>query len=302
MKILFTVSLLSALLLSALLACSAPEIIQQERQWVNDQLMNNPQIRKQTLNYQGNTLFYASNGDPAKPALIIIHGTPGSWHQYARYMLNKDLLQNVQVVVIDRPGFGQSTLAADKLIANFKEQAAMIAALAKHIKQGNAGQPILLMGHSLGSSIAPRVAMDYPKLIDGLLLFAGTLTVDLANPRWFNHLASVPGVYYLLNKSMVKANKEIFALKENLSAMQALWKDLSAYTLVVQGMKDELVYPANIDFAESVLNPTWSHIVRLPDEGHLFPMYLRKEVVKWSLCALKSIQVTKNRCYQTPTH
>ena len=254
---------------------SPPDAIKKERVIFKEKVANDPTVQRHMLTVGEHRLFYAAAGDAQKPALIIIHGTPGNWHQYARYMLNEALLEDFYIAVVDRPGWGQSQLGGNKKIASFKEQAVILLTLAKRFKVASGG---------------------YPESIDGLLLLAGTHDPDLSKPRWFNHIAGVPGGYWLLGESMEKANKEIFALRKNIEAMQPTWHQLQAYTIVVQGMKDKLVYPANIDYAEKTLNPETSEVIRLPTEGHLFPMTRRDDVVSWSKCLLEKINTQNNQC------
>lgn len=281
--------LLVVVLLGTLSACMMPEPIKKEQALFESEVMNNPSLSHHLFKVDDDTLHYAAAGDPQKPAMVIIHGTPGSWQQYSRYILEERLLEHYYMLVIDRPGWGGSTLGGEQSHASFEEQSIIIGALAKALKEQSGGKPVVLAGHSLGSSIAPRVAMDYPELIDGLLLFAGTLDPALGDPRWFNYVASIPGMGYLVGSSMMRANKEVHDLKGNLERMLPLWEGLQAQTTVVQGMSDKLVYPANIDFAETVLNPENSRIIRLKDEGHLFPMTMRDEVMSWALELLERI-------------
>ena len=291
-------TIVASLVLLLLAGCfSSPDVIKKERVIFAEKVEHNPTIKLTTLNVGEHRLFYASAGDPQKPALIIMHGTPGNWHQYARYMLNDALLNDFHVVVIDRPGWGGSVLGDDQAIASFEEQASIVATLANQLKATNNNQAVILMGHSLGASIAPRVAIDYPASIDGLLLLAGTLDPALSKPRWFNYIAAVPGAYWLLGHNMEKANKEIFALKGNIQRLESSWDQLKAYTIVVQGMRDKLVYPANIDYAERRLDPTRTQIIRLAKEGHLFPMTLRQKVVDWSRCLLNKVITQNNHCH-----
>lgn len=286
-------SLKGLLLVAALMllgSCVVPEPIKQEQERFESQVVNNPKLSHYLLEVDDDRLHYVAAGDPQKPALIIIHGTPGSWQQYSRYVIEDRLLQHYYMMVIDRPGWGLSVLGGDKSHASFEEQAKLIGALAASLKEASNGQPVVLAGHSLGSSLAPRVAMDYPELIDGLLLFAGTLDPSLADPRWFNRAATIPGVGFLVGERMMRANQEIYDLRGNLERMLPLWESLQAQTIVVQGMEDGLVYPANIDFAEAVLTPERSQIIRLPEEGHLFPMTMRDTVMDWAIELLLKIQ------------
>lgn len=277
-------------------ACFAPKIIKQEQLLFKDVIVGNAQVTHNILEVGEDKLFYATAGDPQNPALIIMHGTPGNWQQYARYLLDEDLLEHFYIAVIDRPGWGQSTLGNGKRVATFSEHALILSTLANKFKDISHGQPVILMGHSLGASIAPRVAMDYPQAIDGLLLFAGTLSPELSEPRWFNYVAKWPGVNFIIGDMMRKSNQEILALKAEMRAMEPQWQQLQAKTIVVQGMKDNLVYPANIEFAENSLNPAITETLRLEEDGHLFPMTRRDDVVLWSGCMLEKINGGLSSC------
>jgi pimeloyl-ACP methyl ester carboxylesterase len=271
-------------------ACSTRNVISDEREYVARHIIHHPSIEHYQLAVGEHQLHYATHGDDKKPALIIIHGTPGNWQQYARYLLNDTLLAHYYMVVIDRPGWGRSTLGQDKRIASFAEQANIVGTLAKKLRLESGGQPVVLMGHSLGASLAPRVAMDFPDDINGLLLFAGTLDPKLSSPRWFNYLGAAPFAKYIIGDRFSRSNKEIFALQEDVGAMNNRWHEIEAEVIAVQGMKDGLVYPANSDFIEKTFNPKTTSVVRLKNEGHLFPMTQREAVVDWAITILDIIQ------------
>lgn len=290
-----TLLIISAITL-LLTACFKPEILKQEKVFFEQHIANNTAIERLTLNVDGNELFYAAAGDPQKPSLIIIHGTPGNWEQYARYLLDESLKQSFYVIVLDRPGWGASNLANDEIVTSFTEQAKILAALSDQLKAQNNNQAVILMGHSLGASIAPRVAMDYPKSIDGLLLFAGSLDPNLGVPRWYNRAAEYWAIQWMIGKRLAKANLEIFILRDELQTMASRWSDLEIPTLVVQGTADSLVYPANANFAREKMNQEYTEVIELDGEGHLFPMSMRKEVVAWSECVLQKIRTPSTRC------
>jgi hypothetical protein len=63
-------------------------------------------------------------------------------------------------------------------------------------------------------------------------------------------------------------------------------------------MKDKYVYPENAYFAEKNLDGKLTDVIRLENEGHLFPMTLRAEVVVWSLCLLDKIDNKVSSCKQ----
>lgn len=290
--------LLSVLLAISLTACFAPKELEKEWEIFDKTIINNVEIDRHYFEVDGDRLFYAAAGDFAKPALIIIHGTPGNWHQYARYMLNEKLRERFYVIVVDRPGWGDSVAGDTQEIISYQRHATIFAAFSAELKKHNNQQPVILLGHSLGSSIAPRVAMDYPGSIDGLLLLAGTLSPELSGLRWYNQLARLPGITWLIGHELKKSNLEILALRSEMEAMEPLWLNVGIPTIVVQGMQDVNVYPANADFAEQNLDPKLTDVIRLENEGHLFPLTKRDEVAAWSLCLLDKIDKKVSSCHQ----
>jgi pimeloyl-ACP methyl ester carboxylesterase len=291
-KVACVITIMSAMIV-LVSSCSSREVFQQQEKITRQVLLDNPGVHHRYLTVDGHTLHYIVNGDQHKPALVIIHGTPGDWRQYSRYLFNSDLLSLYQVVVIDRPGWGESQLEGGKSYADFSLQAMIIAPLLKQLKEGNNNEPVVLMGHSLGASLAPQLALDFPQLTDGLLLFAGTLDPALSQPRWFNYVARVPFAYWIIGDDLHRANQEIFALEENMTLMSTRWQQMNAITIVVQGMDDELVYPANVDYAARILNPLLATIVRLENEGHLFPMTRPRDVIAWAADVLTKIEHRK---------
>src|SRR5687768_3424492 len=53
-------------------------------------------------------LHYAVSGSEDLPTLVFIHGSPGSWMNYVKFMWDTTLRKKFRMVSIDRPGFGYS--------------------------------------------------------------------------------------------------------------------------------------------------------------------------------------------------
>src|SRR5215510_7574467 len=56
----------------------------------------------------GRHIHYAMTGSDSLPTLVFIHGSPGGWIHYYRFMLDADLRKRFRIVSFDRPGFGHS--------------------------------------------------------------------------------------------------------------------------------------------------------------------------------------------------
>ncbi len=105
------VRLLSIIIACCLLpACFMPNIFEQEAEHFDTQVRENTAITHDYIQQQDFKLFFASAGAVDKPAVVFIHGTPGSWRAGARYLTEPALLERARVVVLDRPGWGESQL------------------------------------------------------------------------------------------------------------------------------------------------------------------------------------------------
>ena len=100
-----------------------------------------------------------SSIEKSKPALVFLHGFNGSsksWCQQISYFN-----ENV-VIAIDAPGFGESHVVGDSMVAIANETAGLI----RDLDLG----PVVIIGHSMGGMQAQIIASKYPDLCAGLVL------------------------------------------------------------------------------------------------------------------------------------
>lgn len=271
--------LLGLLVFAALLtSCSKPELLVEEFRYFENHVKDHPSIDKDKHEANGSLLFYASIGGLDKPAAVFIHGTPGGWHDGARYLMDEALREQVRVVVIDRPGWGGSELSDNKIVPSFDDQVEIIASLLARLKAENGSQKVIIVGHSLGASLAPLFAMDYPELVDGLVLVSGSHDPELGSPRWYNLAASMGMVTWFLDPELKRANQEIMPLANELKEIVPRWTSIKTPVAVIQGMEDKLVSPGNASFVEKLLPASQLTVIRLENAGHFIPWEHREAV------------------------
>jgi predicted alpha/beta-fold hydrolase len=117
-------------------------------------------IRYYTIH--GRTLRYASGGNDSLPTLLMLHGTPGSISYYSRRFADSTIQKNFKVYAVDRPGYGYSGFGDPE--PSIQTQSEMIRPILDSLNK--AKHPIIVLGGSYGSSIACRLAMDHPELVD----------------------------------------------------------------------------------------------------------------------------------------
>jgi len=226
------------------------------------------------LPFQQTQLHYVSIGDSEGLPVVMIHGTPGSWESFKYVLGNTQLQSEFNMSAIDRLGWGKSRQLADSnstdMPPNYRQQAEAIAAIIQHFAPQ---QKVILVGHSLGSSIAPRVALDFPELVSGMMLIAGTLDPKLGDPRWYNRAANLWPLNKMVGDMMMQSNEEIMLLKDSLVSTLPVWKSLDIPVTVIQGKSDKLVSPKNVNFAKQQLAHLGDEfrLLELEKVGHFIP-------------------------------
>ncbi|MEA5425874.1 alpha/beta fold hydrolase [Arcicella lustrica] len=232
------------------------------------------------IEVQGRKMNFAEIGNDSLPVAFFVHGSPGSWTAFIDFMKDTVLLKKVKMVSVDRIGFGASELGeGEKSLQTQVELLKPIVAYEKRF-----GKKIILIGHSLGGPVIAKMAMEYPELIDKLIIVAGSIAPDLEpNEKWFRIPMAFTPIRVLIPASFRASNDEILFLKPELEKMLPLWKNIRQPVIVIQGGKDMLVNPKNADFAKKMLvNSAKVEIVRVDTMNHFVPWshpFLIKKVI-----------------------
>jgi pimeloyl-ACP methyl ester carboxylesterase len=212
--------------------------------------------------------------DP-KPLILFIHGSPGDWTAWVRYLNDPELRQRAHMIAVDRPGFGGS--GKGRVERSLARQGDDLAPL---LDKTSPGQRVIVVGHSFGGPVAVRLAMDHGYKITDLIILAGSVDPGQEHTKWYQYVADWPAFDWLVPGDMVVANREIRALKPELTSMLPLWTKVTQRVSIIQGEKDNLVPPENADFAQSMLAHAASvNVIRIPGMNHFIP-WTRYEVVK----------------------
>ena len=206
---------------------------------------------------------YLRAGNPAGPRVILVHGTPGSATAWSDYLMN--VPGGLELVAIDRPGFGRS--GPEGALTSLAAQAAAVAALLP-----DDGRPVVLLGHSLGGPVIARVAIDHPGKVTGLVLLAASLDPALEEINPLQYVGDWALVRGLLPRVLRNANTELLALKGELDALAPQLNRISAKVVIVHGTLDDLVPVANVPFMQAHL--TGSRCIKtvlLEGRNHFLP-------------------------------
>ncbi len=123
----------------------------------------------------GTELAYATAGDPSKPALLLLHGFPGS-ADYFRALV-PELSRVAHVIAPDLPGYGESDVLPEPSFVAFGQ------AISELLTELSVG-PRYVYVHDYGAPPALHVAMQAPDKVLGLIIQNANAHESGFGPEW----------------------------------------------------------------------------------------------------------------------
>lgn len=232
-----------------------------------------------TLETEDRNLRYLEIGKDSLPLIVFIHGAPSSSSFWRTFLRDSSLLGKAKLMAVDRPGYGYSGYGKPEI--SVKEQAALIAEV---IRQKQDKHPsVILHGSSYGGTVAARIAMDYPDLVDGLLLQSASMMPGKEKTFLFTHITKYWPFRWLIPGSIHVANMEKLSHRVQLDSMAGLWDRIKSAAIVLHGNSDNLIYPENAIFAkERLTNASFLEFQLLDGRKHDL-LWTKRQLLEQSL-------------------
>jgi len=193
-------------------------------------------------------VHYAVCGnDTGLPTLVFIHGSPGSWMNYMKFMWDSTLRNKFRIVAIDRPGFGYSDFGK---AVHLQEQCELIMPVLKKLKTD---QPMFLVGHSLGGPVLVKLAADAPSLFNTIVIVAGSIDANQEKTETWRKIMANRPMYWALPGAFGPSNTEILYLKKDLVPLQNDFKNITCNVLFVHGDADTWVPIGNVAYGKKMM-------------------------------------------------
>lgn len=112
----------------------------------------------------GQQIFYREAGNPAKPAVVLLHGFPASSHQYREVL--SELSDSYYLLAPDYPGFGNSSFPSPAEFAYTFDNLAKV--MEKFIEKKGLKKYAIMM-QDYGSPIGFRIALSHPGRIQAII-------------------------------------------------------------------------------------------------------------------------------------
>ncbi len=127
-----------------------------------------PTITYQTVEIDGQEIFYREAGSRKNPTILLLHGFPTSSHMF-RNLIPK-LADRYHVVAPDYPGFGQSSMpTVDEFEYTFDHFGQIVEQLTEALELER--YSLYLMDY--GAPVGFRLAAKYPERVDSLIIQNG---------------------------------------------------------------------------------------------------------------------------------
>lgn len=215
-------------------------------------------------------IFSVTTG-PDVQRIIFVHGTPGDATAFEDYLI--DPITGFESISVDRPGFGHTRPSSP--MPALRDQARALEALL--VERG--GKWPLLVGHSLGAPIVARAAADFPDRVGGLLILSGSLDPSLEKIAWYQRLASLPIVRYMIPRFLRNSNRELYPLKGELEALKPLLAKVTCPVIIVHAPDDFLVPFENVAYMKESFAPgVIIDVVVLEGKNHFVPWNAEADV------------------------
>ena len=227
---------------------------------------NNVTLTTEFITIDGFKMHYAKTGHDTLPTLFFVHGSPGGWTAFERYMQDKDLLTNYRMISVDRPGFGYSKFGDAK---NLDEQSKLISPLVKSFQNG---KPMYAVGHSLGGPMIVKLQTENENLFAGLVFLAASNDPNLEKPERWRFIVKGSPLQYFLPGAFRPSNEELVYLKKDLKDLDKEWDKITCPVWIIHGDKDTFVPVENVDYTKKKLTKAKSVDVKiLPGARHFIP-------------------------------
>lgn len=127
--------------------------------------MKAPQVNYKTVALNGLDIFYREAGNPAAPAILLLHGYPNSSFLF-RNLIPVLAAENYYVIAPDFPGFGYSSYpAAGEFQYTFENYSKVLSEFVEKMQL----KKFAVYLHDYGSVIGMRMVLMHPEKITALI-------------------------------------------------------------------------------------------------------------------------------------
>jgi len=196
--------------------------------------------------------------DTSLPVLIFVHGSPGSGMDFKRYLKDRDLNQNANLITYDRVGYGMDT--NEEVLNDLEKELQVLHQIipVKDMKK------VILIGYSYGGTIVAAAQKKYRSKI----LLAPAIKGDLEPMFWLLNLYKWKFTRSIIPNVFKNAAQEKIHHLTELPAYEEKWNTSPSHVKSMHGDKDRIVPFANSLFLQSKFDRDQFELITIPDGNH----------------------------------
>ena len=217
------------------------------------------------VDYQGHKINTYRIGNPDLPKALLIHGSPGHWSDWINVLLDQRLLNEMCLIVMDRPGYGNTDMPASKELA---QQASVAASVMTYYC--NQYECFTVAGHSYGGGVVEQILLDHPNTTAKGVYVAGTLSPEHQPRKWYNYMASMILIKWMVPKIMQASNIEMMQLQSDRTKNKSRIARIHQPIIFIQGTEDVLVPYETVAYYKGV-KPEGVTYVIVDGMNHFIP-------------------------------
>lgn len=225
---------------------------------------------------EGKQMRYLEIGCDTLPMILLLHGSPSSSMSWQTLLKDSVMLSKAYLVAADRPGYGFSSFG--DIQTSIIKQAEMLAPILKEKRK--TFDKILVVGSSYGGPVAIRLAMEYPELLDGIMLQSSSMQPGAEKIYDITYPTSKPPLKYMIPTVFRNANAEKLAHKDALLEIDNDWDKVKSKVTIFHGKQDKLIYFSNALYAQKKLTNANSVNLVAVEDGEHGMLWSKTELVK----------------------
>lgn len=207
--------------------------------------------------------FMETPARSALPVVLFIHGAPSSLSFFNEFFKDTTLLNQAQLVAVDRPGYGYSDFGWVE--TSIIRQAELLQPLINRYRKA---PYLMVVGSSYGGSVSARLAMNNSRRVNHVVFVSSALGPGLERTYPISYLADSPLIRWMVSPLLRLANDEKLAHRKALEAILLDWPKIRSNITMLHGQQDDLVYPTNVSFAQQHLVNARVKQFLLPENRH----------------------------------
>jgi pimeloyl-ACP methyl ester carboxylesterase len=205
----------------------------------------------------------APDSSNTQPVVLFVHGAPSSLTFFNAFFQDTALANHARLVAVDRPGYGSSDFG--RVETSIVRQAELLQPLIERYRNA----PFLvLVGSSYGGSLAARLAMNNPEAVSHVVFVSSALGPGLEYTFPISYWIDEPPLRWVIPRLILNANDEKLAHRQALEEILPDWGKVRAGVTFLHGLRDDLVYPSNVEFARKKLIHARVKQFILPESRH----------------------------------